>query len=60
MFISILCIFGIRPTKAKSISNWIDFRKKRKKFYLEEGRLRFWAYVIAYGWKYSINVILKN
>jgi aryl-alcohol dehydrogenase-like predicted oxidoreductase len=38
----------------------IKVRKKRKKFYLEEGRLRFWAYVIAYGWKYSINVILKN
>jgi aryl-alcohol dehydrogenase-like predicted oxidoreductase len=38
----------------------IKVRKREKKFYLFEGRLRFWAYVIAYGWDYSINAILKN
>jgi diketogulonate reductase-like aldo/keto reductase len=38
----------------------IKVRKRRKKFYLAEGRLRFWAYVIAYGWDYSINAILKK
>jgi diketogulonate reductase-like aldo/keto reductase len=38
----------------------IKVRKRGKKFYLVEGRLRFWAYVIAYGWDYSINAILKN
>lgn len=37
----------------------IKVRKKQKKLYLSEGRLRFWAYVIAYGWNYSIKVILK-
>jgi len=38
----------------------IKVRKIKKKTYLAEGRLRFWAYVIAYGWNYSINAILKN
>ena len=38
----------------------IKVRKRGKKFYLVEGRLRFWAYVIAYGWDYSINAILIN
>ena len=37
----------------------IKVRKKQRKLYLSEGRLRFWAYVIAYGWNYSIKVILK-
>lgn len=38
----------------------IKVRKEGKKFYLTEGRLRFWAYVIAYGWNYTINAILQN
>jgi len=46
----------IQGAKLKSIK----VRKDEKKFYLTEGRLRFWAYVIAYGWDYSINVILQN
>jgi len=38
----------------------IKVEKINKDYYLVEGRLRFWAYVLAYGWNYSINVILKN
>jgi aryl-alcohol dehydrogenase-like predicted oxidoreductase len=38
----------------------IKVRQRRKKFHLVEGRLRFWAYVIAHGWDYSISVIVKN
>lgn len=39
---------------------YIKVKKIKKKYYLVEGRLRFWAYVLAYGWHHSINVILKN
>ena len=46
----------IQGAKLKSIK----VRKDEKNFYLTEGRLRFWAYVIAYGWDYSMNVILQN
>jgi diketogulonate reductase-like aldo/keto reductase len=38
----------------------IKIKKNSKKYHLVEGRLRFWAHVIAFGWNYKIVAIIKN
>ena len=35
----------------------IKLKKINKKYYIKEGRLRFWAYVIAYGFHKKIRML---
>ena len=38
----------------------IKVRKIKNRHYLIEGRLRFWAHVIAFGWDFKIEAVVKN
>ena len=37
-----------------NISEYADINYKINKLYLVEGRLRFWGWIIAFGWKEKI------
>lgn len=37
----------------------IQLFKDGKKYKLVNGRLRFWSYVLAFGWEYEIDAIIK-
>ena len=43
----------IKPIRIKEV-----FFKKRKKLYLIEGRLRFWSWIIAFGWNKKIPALV--
>lgn len=59
--------FGLSPSpielskKIKKGENLkpIKIRKNRENYDLIEGRLRFWAHVIAFGWNHQVSAILK-
>ena len=46
------------PKKIKPIRIKEVFFKKRKKLYLIEGRLRFWSWIIAFGWNKKIPALV--
>ena len=36
----------------------IKIKKIRNKYHIKEGRLRYWAHVIAFGWEKKLEVMI--